>query len=208
MNEFFGRHAVITLTLSDNFVILQTLDALNGRSMRMYIDAGKLYRWIDSDAQGAFIDYDCGSFTLIRRESCETVHVHQTWIQSSIRNTVRGYTQDFTLAIDDLLAVLVAGIDIRQLVSLDGKPMQACITITDGVHRRIGRMNKLQRRALSKALRDGFRWKDSHICLYTDWNDDFAFVEQRMSGGLCLHKTRVIGEDSKPHDKLSYQVHT
>jgi len=208
MNTYFGRHAIVTISASGSFITLRTLDALHGRTTRMFVGADALYNWIDTPSSTSFMDYDCGSFIVMHRVNDQTVHVHQTWIQPGIRNTIRGYTQDFDLAVDDLLAALVAEFGIKRLVDLDSRQGQASVTITNGAHRQIKALDKLHRRALSKAMRDNFRWKDSHVCLYADWDKDFSFVDQRMNGGLCLHETHVIGRDGKFHRKLHYQVHT
>ena len=208
MNSIFGRHAIVTIESTGSFVTLKTYDAQHGNSMRMYIDANKLYRWIDSEAQSAFIDHDCGSFTILRRISKDTISVRLTWLHALGNHNVTGYTQDFNLQADDLMAVLLTEDRVRKLVSLDDKPRQAQITITNGAHRQIGALDKRHRRALSKAMRDSFKWKDSCLCLYADWGSDFSFVEQKMSGGLCLHDTRVSGKDKKLHNKLIYRVHT
>ena len=207
MNEFFGRHAVVTLESNDHFITLRTLDTRHGHSCRMFIDSDRLYQWLDTSNEASFMDYDCGRFIVMHRRN-DRVHVHQTWIDSGNADEIRGYTQNFDLCVDDLFAVLVTGSGMKKLVSLDSKHGHAEITITNCVHRRIGKLDKLHRRALSKALRDNFQWKDSHICLYADWDSDFAFVDERMSGGLCLHETRVRGKDRKFHEKLYYQVHT
>ena len=208
MNTYFGRHAIITIESTGSFITLKTYDAQHGNSMRMYIDSDKLYHWIDSEAQSSFLDHDCGSFTNMHRMSKERISVRLTWLHSIGNGNVNGYIQRFELLADDLMAVLLTGDRVRKLTALDERIRQAQITITNGAHRQIRALNKQQRRALSKAMRDSFRWKDSHICLYADWGNDFAFVEQKMSGGLCLHDTRISGKDRKPHSKLYYQVHT
>ena len=208
MNTYFGRHAIITIESTGSFITLKTYDAQHGNSMRMYIDSDKLYHWIDSEALSSFLDHDCGSFTIMHRVNKNTIEVHLTWLHSIGCDNVNGYVQNFVLHADTLMGVLLTGDSVRKLVALDDQPRQAKITITNGAHRQIRALNKQQRRALSKAMRDSFRWRDSYICLYADWGNDFAFVEQKMSGGLCLHDTRISGKDRKPHSKLYYQVHT
>ena len=208
MNNIFGRHAIITIESTGSFITLKTYEAQHGNSTRMYIDSDKLYRWIDSEAQSALLDHDCGSFTIMRRVSKDTISVRLTWLHAIDNHDVKGYTQDFVLHTDDLMAVLLTADRVRKLVSLDGKPHQAQITITNGAHRQIRALDKHHRRALSKAMRDSFKWQNSCLCLYADWGSDFSFVEQKLSGGLCLHDTRVAGKDRKLHSKLFYQVHT
>ena len=208
MNSYFGRRAIVTIESTGSFVTLKTYDAKHGNSMHMYIESDKLYCWIDSEAQNAFIDHDCGSFTIMRRVSKNIVSVRLTWLHAIGNGDVKGYTQDFDLHADDLMAVLLTEDRVRKLVSLDDKPRQAQITITNGAHRQIRALDKQHRRALSKAMRDSFKWKDSCLCLYADWGNDFSFVEQKMSGGLCLHDTRVAGKDKQLHSKLYYSVHT
>lgn len=208
MNTYFGHHAIVTIESTGSFVTLKTYDAQQGNSMRMYIDASKLYHWIDNEAQSAYIDHDCGSFTILRRMSKEIISVRLTWLYAIGSGNVTGYTQEFDLQTDDVMAVLLTEDRVRTLISLDSKPRQAQITITNGAHRQIRTLDKQQRRALSKAMRDSFKWKNSSLCLYADWGCDFSFVEQKLSGGLCLHNTRVPGKDKKLHSKLSYQVHT
>lgn len=208
MNNYFGRHAIITIESTGSFITLKTYDAQHGNSMRMYIDSDKLYHWIGSEALSSFLDHDCGSFTIMHRVNKNTIEVHLTWLHSIGYSNLSGYVQNFVLHADALMAVLLTGDRVRKLVALDDQPRQANITITNGAHRQIRALDKQQRRALSKAMRDSFKWKNSCLCLYADWGNDFSFVEQKMSGGLCLHDTRISGKDRKPHNKLYYQVHT
>lgn len=208
MNKYFGHHAIVTIAACDNFITLRTFDAQHGRSTRMFIRANALYDWVETPANATFIDYDCGSFAVMHRKDAQTVHWHQTWVQPDGQNGIHGYTQDFDISVDDLLAALVAEFGVKRLVDISSRPRQAEITITNGAHRQIKVLDKLHRRALSKAMRDGFHWRDSHVCLYADWGKDFSFVDQRMNGGLCLHETHIIGKDGIPHRKLHYQVHT
>ena len=208
MNNYYGRHAIVTIESTGSFITLKTYDAQHGNSMRMYIDSDKLYRWIDSEAQSSFLDHDCGSFTIMHRVSQERVSVRLTWLYSVGGGNLSGHAQNFDLHADDLMTVLLTGDRVRKLAALDERIRQAQITITNGAHRQIRALNKQQRRALSKAMRDSFKWKNSCLCLYADWGNDFAFVEQKMIGGLCLHDTRISGKDKKLHSKLIYQVHT
>ena len=208
MNHYFGRHAIVTIESTSSFVTLKTYDAQHGNSTRMYIDSDKLYHWIDSEAQSMFLDHDCGSFTIMRRMSKDAISVRLTWLHTVGNHNVKGYTQEFDLHANDLMAVLLTADRVRKLVSLDGKPHQAQITITNGAHRQIRALDKHHRRALSKAMRDSFKWQNSCLCLYADWGNDFSFVEQKLSGGLCLHDTRVAGKDKQLHSKLYYSVHT
>lgn len=208
MNEYFGAHAIVAIESTDSFLTLKTFDARHGNSMRMYVFSDKLYHWLDSEAQDNFLDHDCGSFMIMRRIDKEQVSVQLTWLHALSNGEVKGYKQSFTLPVDNLMAVLITGDRVRKLVSLDERSRQASITITNGAHRQIHQLDKRQRRALSKALRDSFYWKDSSLCLYADWGNDFAFVDQRMNGGLCLHESRVVGKNGRMHSKLRYQVHT
>ncbi len=207
MNTYFGRHAIVTLEPNDRFITLRTLDAQHGRSCRMFMDSKRLYCWLDKPTGDSYMDYDCGSFIVMHRYG-SVVHVRQTWVQADLQNNLCGYAQNFDLPVDAMFAVLVADVTVRTLAALESRRGQAAITITNGAHRQIKALDKRHRRALSKAMRDNFRWKDSHVCLYADWRNDFAFVDQRMIGGLCLHETKVIGRDGKRHKKLYYQVHT
>ena len=208
MNTYFGHHAIVTIESTGSFVTLKTYDANHGNSTRMYIESDNLYRWIDCEAQSAFLDHDCGSFAIMRRVSKETISVRLTWLHAVGNHNIKGYTQEFDLHADDLMAVLLTADRVRKLVALDEKPHQAQITITNGAHRQIRALDKQHRRALSKAMRDSFKWKGSCLCLYADWGNDFSFVEQKLSGGLCLHDTRVAGRDKQLHSKLYYSVHT
>jgi len=207
MNTYYGHHVIVMLENSGNCITLRTLDALHGRSCRMFMDSDALYRWLEQSDGSSFMDFDCGSFVVMHRRN-GIVHVHQTWVQSDDRNGICGYTQDFELLVDDLMTVIVANIRIRKLARLGSDCGLSSVTITDGAHRQVKNLDHLHRRALSKGLRDVFRWKGSHVCLYADWDQDFGFVDQCVTGGLCLHETHVVGRDGKLHRKLCYQLHT
>ena len=207
MNSYYGRHVIVTLENSGNCITLRTFDALHGRSCRMFVDSDALYRWLEQSNDSSFMDYDCGSFAVMHKRN-DIVHIHQTWVQSDYRNDICGYTQDFELFVDDLMAVVVANVSIRKLAELGSCHGSASIVITNGAHRQVRNLDHLHRRALIKSMRDSFRWKEAHVCLYADFDKDFGFVDQRVTGGLCLHETHVIGRDGKLHRKLYYQLHT
>ena len=152
MNAYFGRHVIVTLENNEHCMILRTLDALHGRSCRMFMDSDALYRWLDQSDGSSFKDYDCGSFIVMHRTK-ENVYVHQTWVQSDCRNGICGYTQDFELSVDDLMTVIVAGINVKKLAELGGYQEIQSVTITNGAHRQLKNLDALHRRALSKCLR-------------------------------------------------------
>lgn len=207
MNTYYGRHAIITLENAGNCLTLRTLDALHGRSSRMFVDSDALYRWLEQSDGSSFMDYDCGSFIVMHRKN-DIVHVHQTWVQPDGRNSIRGYTQDFELTADDLMTVIVAGLKVKKLAELGSQHGLSSVTITNGAHRQLKQLDALHRRALSKCLRDSSHLKESNVCLYADWGKDFGFVDQLFTGGVCLHETYVTGRDGKPHRKLYYQLYT
>ncbi len=70
-------------------------------------------------------------------------------------------------------------------------------------------MNKLERRALSKALRDNWHWSHSEqVNLYADWNNSFFFDTETISGGLCKHTDMLTGKDGYPRERIRYSIHT
>lgn len=211
MNTIYtSTNGILSIETSSGFMMLRTYDVRHGRSSRLYISADHLASWLFDEERctGSFMEKDCENCITVYRANHGMLRVHLTWISVNGYGDLSGYIQRFTLPENMMIEALNNGSRIKKLIDLGEQPGQASITITNGAHRQIRAMDKLYRRALSKAMRRCFMWKGAHVCLYADWGNDFAFVDETSCGGLCLHESSVTGSNGKRYPKLSYGVHT
>ena len=89
---------------------------------------------------------------------------------------------------------------------------QARLRFMGSAQRMIGKicLDKREKRALCKALRDNFHWRDSdYVTLSADFGRDFYFTDDcGMRGGLCRHESTVRGKDGKAYTAVKYSIHT
>ena len=128
------------------------------------------------------------------------------WLNSTGADQLAGHQESFELPAELLFAAIGGNPGIR---ITNRSVIQCPITIRPSAQRMIKDLNKLERRALSKALRDNWHWSHAEpINLYADWNDSFYFDSETICGGLCRHTDTITGKDGNPHQRIKYTVHT
>ena len=186
-----------------NFITLTTVSRRYGKSQRFLLLREALFAFINFDAPVLY-DADLNSFLRGYYISGDTVTFRITWLTGS--EFVSGRVETFDLPVSVLKAVLQEQA-VKHLV--DQSVMQCRIILKPSAQRLIRQLNRLERRALSKALRDNFHWsREETITLYEEWNNNFYFQTETICGGLCQHTDTIIGKDGKPRQRVRYSVHT
>ena len=149
-------------------------------------------------------DADLNNFLRVWYVDAGTVSFRITWLSGS--EQVSGHIKTLDLPVSILTAAL-NDVPCRYLVNQDVH--QCLVILKPSAHRMIHHLNRLERRALSKALRDNWhRPREETISLYADWNNSFYFQAETISGGLCQHTDTITGKDRKPRKRIRYSVHT
>lgn len=150
---------------------------------------------------------DCGNFCRMFCFDEPKMGFTITWLSRLGNGKIEGFEESFEIPVEQLRSVL-DGNKERVLC----KPVTREIPIhTRNAGRSIRKAleNKLTRRALSKALRDNFKYTDGEVTLYNDWAGFYFKASGRMPicGGLIAHtvsrrtKVGIVQE-------IRYSVHT
>lgn len=157
-------------------------------------------------------DTDINSHIHMVKKGEKTVSCCVDFISVDFRNSITGYRRCFDLPLS-VFEDAMRGESRRILVDFEEQEHTPQFILTDSVHRVVGKMDKVKRRAFVKALTSCFR-NDDTVTISKDFGEDFFFEEKSKSifspvcGGLCLHKSEVRGKDGLFSDKLSYLKHT
>ena len=200
------NHSVLVSFIPDgNFIALTTLSRQYHRSPRFLLSIDIANAFMDGTSLVLY-DNDLNNFISAYYVDADTLLFRITWLQNIGGDQLRGRIESFELPAD-LLADAINGNPEKRIVCKDVS--QCPIVIKPSAQRMISRLNQLERRALSKALRDNWHWSHSErIKLYADWNSSFYFDSETISGGLCQHTDTIKGKDEKPHHRIRYSVHT
>ena len=201
---------LISMRLSGDFLMLNTTDKAHGRSQHFYLNASRVSRWLDAKDGTSLIDCDLYNYLALHRYSQDKVTMRFTWLsmQGSYGN-LSGYQQTVIMPLSQLRKALIG---FRVKVLLDPELIPQCkLSFSESAQEQIATIcrDKREKRALCKALRDSFHWRDSgEVYIVADWRRDFYFTTDDMNGGLCRHESSVKGKDGKVHRAVKYSIHT
>ena len=206
----YANAILLTMMLSGDYLSIFTIDKAHGRSQRFLIKASMLGEWLNSNDGTTLTDCDLHNFLSVYRFNRDTVTMRFSWLSANSRNDLKGYQQTMLVPADQLYRAL-RGFRPRVLVEPDVIP-QSKLRFTGSAQGLIARISqdKLNKRALSKALRDNFHWRDAYAVTFSaDWGMSFAFYDETgMHGGLVRHERTVRGKDGKAYVAVKYEVHT
>ena len=200
-------NVLIRLTTDEFFVAISTYCRTHGRRGRFLVSRDQVARLLDSSITMLY-DADCGNH-LRAHVSNGVVCITLDWLSEYSDGTLKGFRQHVEIPTQSLSDLLRTGSPARVLYRPTDTHARVDISHAASTIRRV-RQDGLASRALSKALRDCFRWRGETVTLYRDGALDFAFSTASRSpafGGLVRHETTVrtpVG--AKP--KVYYSVHT
>lgn len=194
---------LVSLNPDGSFISLTTYSRRHGKSQRFLLSKANVTVFLNGTVPELY-DADLNNFLHGSYADAETLHLHITWLTGSEHLT--GYWESFDLPVK----LLVAAVNNQPVKYLVNNAVTQCpITLTASAQKMIHNLNQVERRALSKALRDNWYWRyPEDLTLYADWNDSFYFHTETICGGLCRHTDTVRGKDGKPRQRIRYSVHT
>lgn len=197
-------NVLVTLVQSKQFIGVKTYCRAHGSHGRFLIFRETLLKLMELPIGSAMFEEDSGNYVKI-------VHMRDglqfsfAWLNTFYDGSVKGIRQDITIPFLTIRLVLdwseeqkYLYIPPRPKAAIDVSP--AAATIREVIK------DKRRRRALSKAMRDCFRWPGEHITLYPDGKYNFYFTTESgfpKNGGLILHEGEKDG-----HQYIYYSVHT
>ena len=197
-------HFILVSFVPDgDFISLTTYSRRHGKSQRFLLSKANVTAFIN-DTVPELYDADLNNFLHGSYADADTIHLRITWLTGSEKLT--GYWESFALPVK-LLSAAVNNEPVRYLIH--NTIAQCPIALAASAQQMVHNLDMLERRALSKALRDNWYWRyPEDLTLYADWNDSFYFHTETICGGLCRHADTVPGADRKPHLRIRYSVHT
>ena len=203
MSISYASSVRITFVPDGSFISLTTYSRRHGKSQRFLLSKANVTAFLDGTVPELY-DADLNNFLHGSYANAETIHLRITWLTGSEHLT--GYWESFDLPVK----LLVAAVNNQPVKYLVNNAVTQCpITLAASAQKMIHNLNQVERRALSKALRDNWYWRyPEDLTLYADWNDSFYFHTETICGGLCRHTDTVRGKDGKPHNRIRYSVHT
>ncbi len=207
----YATAILVSMRLSGDFLMLWTLDRTHGRSQHFMLSAARLRTWLEQNDGTTLIDCDLHNYLALHRFSADKVTMRFTWLtlHDSRGDKLHGYQQTLIMPADKLKKALI-GFRVRALIDSD-VCRQSRVVFSESGQALIGKIcaDKREKRALCKALRDSFHWRDTdEVYLVADWRRDFYFTTDNMNGGLCRHERTVRGKDGKAYQAVRYEIHT
>ena len=201
------RNVLIRLAVDGDFIAISTYCRAHGRRGRFLVASDLLGRLLDGSVTTLY-DADCGNH-LRAYVSDGVVCITFDWLNEYSDGTLKGFRQRVELPERAFSDLLRTGLPVRVLYSPTDAHARVDASHAVSTIRKV-RADRLASRALSKALRDCFRWRSETVTLYGDGPLDFLFTTASgcpAVGGLVRHETTVrtpVG--MKP--KVYYSVHT
>ena len=207
----FATAILVSMHLSGEFLMLITTDKTHGRSQRFMINAPRLRDWLNHPDGSSLIDCDLNNYLALHRFDDDKVTMRFTWLtlHDSHGDRLHGYQQTLIMPIAELNRALI-GFRTKALIDSD-VIRQSKLSFSESGQRLIGKIcaDPKEKRALCKALRDNFHWRDAdEVYLVADWQRDFYFTTPGLNGGLCRHESIVRGKDGRAYTAVKYSLHT
>ena len=201
---------LVTLSLSDPLVTLQTYDPKHGWTQRFYLTKETLCRQLCDNAEGSITETDILNVCTVTNIN-NSIRFTMLWLQGNYSDDVHGYRQMFYIPVEKVASVLAGNI-VKYLAYTPVFRDKAKLILTETAHRVIAEADKLQRHAIRRCFRDNFSYGKSE-CLVIQ-RDEFVHgfyffsTVSRYEGGIVQHETEVKGKDGKLHRKVYFGIHT
>lgn len=206
MNDL-KSHVLIHLIPDENTIGIRTYQRGLGRRGRFLVCRDSIREWLNSPHDRPFYDMDCGHVLCVQTID-DTLHFRIYWLSQS-HGKLFGHEQTFSIPMQLMCDALETGRPIRHLYM--PKALAPRI-VQHSLSKVITKITSTRntRRALCKAMRDSFHWRDDSVHLYPDGGADFYFESKGswpIEGGLILHST-TVNTSNGSFPKIYYSIHT
>ena len=201
-NLTMTENILVKVSCNESLVAIRTYSRSHGRRGRFLLDANVLWDALWTDY--LHYDSDCGHIAKFYRKE-EHIFFDVFWLSYYVGDQVDGFVQHFTLPFLDLSYLMQEG-GAQAFLCVPQSPVAKVDTTRASRTLRRVIPDKQKRRALSKAMRDCFRWPGETVYLSSDGEHDFFFTTESgfpKNGGLVLHEN-----SNSPYPKVYYSVHT
>lgn len=188
-----------------DFIGIRTYDRKHGARGRFSIARRVMIIALLEPEQKVTLDTDCGCLAELWRVGHD-LWIRFTWLSESSGRQVWGFKQYIKIPQKRLKQILLKTGRIKYLYQTERLNTKI---ITTNANATISSLleDKHKRRALSKAMRDCFKWPNEVVTLFNDMGYGFYFTTKSgcpKNGGLILHE----GERCDGHHYFRFEVHT
>ena len=203
------NHILVTLKREDKLLVIQTIDHRHGKSDRFLASAFEMERLIvDFSPAYQVTDFDIGNILRVLSVNDDELLFRIYWLDTpNTYGDLKGVMQQFTLS-PDILQRALTGEHIRILCRVD-QDRRSRVTLMLGAQKVVSRLNKHERRALCKFLRNAFQWGRDAVVLCSDGEKDFFFrTTEGLTGGVILHRHTYFNPKGEDVGAVVYSLHT
>lgn len=196
---------LINICCDHCYLGIKTYSRENGRHGRFLLRREFVEQLLSDDKITEVIDTDINSFIVVHLfDDIFTFQLY--WLSEYQEQRLEGLRQTFYLP-KPIIENLLSHDIVTDSYLCRPRPRYAKVNHASAASTiRNTLLDKLKKRALSKAMRDAFQWPGERVTLYNDGGCNFFFTTEkgfRISGGLILHEGIVNG-----YPKVYYSVHT
>ncbi len=200
---------IVKITAGNGYVGFRTAGRKHRSPHMFYMSALRLSQ-LD---KGGITVNDIRSFAQVYLRSANTAEIRFTWLNQQCCENVAGYVE--TVCIDyaelkEMVEISLEGGSAQKVLLARAEKAPAPALDFSGAVDELHDVLSVPetRRALSKALRDNFKWYGARsIQFFPDWDKSFAFREVRMDGTYGINGGLILQENTKKSG-WRYQVHT
>ena len=208
--SIFTDPIIVSLSVNDPLVYLQTYDPKHSWSQRFYLTKESLSSQLADNVESSVTECDLLNVCSVSRAG-KSIRFMFFWLSGCYKDELHGYQQKLCVPVD-IVARALSGKRVKYLSYSPQNKYKADILFTKTAHEAIATQDKLKRHALRKFLRDHLDYgKDEKLVIQRDeFVKGFYFFStvSRYEGGIVLHEDEITGKDGKPHRKVYYALHT
>ena len=194
----------VELTNDGDYIGIRTYDRNHGARGRFIISRAVIINTMFEPEQRVTLDTDCGNFAELWHVG-KDLWIRITWLSESSSRQVWGFKQLIKIPQRYLKQILPNTGRVKFLYQT-GRDSAEIITTRAAATISMILEDKYKRRALSKAMRDCFKWPGEVVTLYSDIDYSFYFRTKSgcpADGGLILHQAERC-----TYPCYYYSVHT
>ncbi len=211
MTPNFKNKALVTLKPDDDLILLQIYDGYFHRKLPSFLICRSKLAAVADGTENSTVDTDLSHALRIYRQKEQLTFVAHYILDEDINGRFSGISERFTLPVADVLRVLTFNASVTRFILKNQSLQQARIELAFNAHRKISELIKdpIEKRALSKAFRDNFRYgRDTEVFITRDFCGFFFEVIDGYCGGLIRHERQIRGRNGNYYKHVYYSTHT
>ena len=208
--NIFHDPVIITLSVNDPLVYIQTYDLEHSWSERFFLSKEALCSQLADDVENSVTECDLLNVCNVSRIGND-IRFRMFWLHGNYDDDLYGYQQTILIPVT-VVSKALAGERIKYLSTCPRSKDKAQLFFTNTANEAIAAQDKLTRHAFRQFLRDHLSYsREEKLVIQRDeFVNGFYFFStvSQYNGGIVLHEDTVIGKDGKSYKKKYFGLHT